>query len=424
MTQRILISAYACEPGKGSEQGVGWNWVLQIARFANVEVITRANNRDVIEAVLPPGSHPRLVFHYYDTPPMVRRIKRGARGLYPYYFAWQIGASRLASRLNRQKPFEYVMALTFGSIWVPTFMHRIGPAFIYGPIGGGEAVPRSMLPLMPRRARFLQELRYTLFKLSKFNPFLQARLSKARAILVRTEETARLIPKRHAHKTMTILETAVSQELLDTFQPTQKQSQPANNSVFKIVYTGRLIGLKNVETALLAVATCAAGGISVKFDIYGDGPLRSALEAKTRDLGLSDKVTFHGMVSYTDVIAALDGADLYLFLSLKEGGVWSLMEAMAASLPVICLKTSGMELITDPACAVRILPETPAQVRDATARALIDLANDPARRQKMAQAARRRIEDHFLWDAKGDFSQRLLAALNAERAPVDMEPTS
>ena len=40
----ILVSAYACEPLKGSEQGVGWNWVLQLAKKNNVHVITRANN--------------------------------------------------------------------------------------------------------------------------------------------------------------------------------------------------------------------------------------------------------------------------------------------------------------------------------------------------------------------------------------------
>ena len=45
----ILVSAYAWEPLKGSEQGVGWNWVLQMAKDHKVHVITRANNQKVIE---------------------------------------------------------------------------------------------------------------------------------------------------------------------------------------------------------------------------------------------------------------------------------------------------------------------------------------------------------------------------------------
>jgi len=49
---KVLVSAYACEPHKGSEPGVGWNWVKQIARFHEVWVITRANNKEKIEEEL------------------------------------------------------------------------------------------------------------------------------------------------------------------------------------------------------------------------------------------------------------------------------------------------------------------------------------------------------------------------------------
>ena len=45
---RVLISAYACEPNKGSEPGVGWNWALQMAKLNEVYVITRSNNRKII----------------------------------------------------------------------------------------------------------------------------------------------------------------------------------------------------------------------------------------------------------------------------------------------------------------------------------------------------------------------------------------
>ena len=41
---KVLMSAYACEPGKGSEPAVGWNWALQAARRHEVWVLTRGNN--------------------------------------------------------------------------------------------------------------------------------------------------------------------------------------------------------------------------------------------------------------------------------------------------------------------------------------------------------------------------------------------
>ena len=50
--RKILVSAYACEPYKGSEQAVGWNIVLELAKTDDVHVITRANNKIPIEKFL------------------------------------------------------------------------------------------------------------------------------------------------------------------------------------------------------------------------------------------------------------------------------------------------------------------------------------------------------------------------------------
>ena len=47
--EEILISAYGCEPDKGSEPGAGWNWAIEVAKRHSVTVLTRANNRDTIE---------------------------------------------------------------------------------------------------------------------------------------------------------------------------------------------------------------------------------------------------------------------------------------------------------------------------------------------------------------------------------------
>ena len=69
---RILVSAYACSPGFGSEQGVGWNRALQLARFHEVWVVTRSKNRAAIEAALAREPRPNLHFLYQDLPRWAR----------------------------------------------------------------------------------------------------------------------------------------------------------------------------------------------------------------------------------------------------------------------------------------------------------------------------------------------------------------
>jgi len=68
----VLISAYTCEPHKGSEPWVGWNWSRQIAKFAEAWVIIRANNGDVIEEELKKNPVPNMHFVYVDLPKRMR----------------------------------------------------------------------------------------------------------------------------------------------------------------------------------------------------------------------------------------------------------------------------------------------------------------------------------------------------------------
>src|SRR3954471_9943399 len=114
---RILVSAYACEPGKGSEPGVGWMWCRLLARFGEVTVITRANNRPSIEAAssIPEFSH--LHFEYVDLPPWARRWKRGAKGARLYYVLWQFAALKRARRLVSDTKFDLAWHVTFANAW-------------------------------------------------------------------------------------------------------------------------------------------------------------------------------------------------------------------------------------------------------------------------------------------------------------------
>ncbi len=113
--KKILLSAYASEPGKGSEPAVGWNWAAAMSRLHEVWVITRANNQAAIEASDEPWVN-QVHWVYYDLPGWLRRWKKGSRGVQLYYWLWQIGAFFTARRLHRQVRLELVHHVTF---WQP-----------------------------------------------------------------------------------------------------------------------------------------------------------------------------------------------------------------------------------------------------------------------------------------------------------------
>jgi len=153
---RVLLSAYACEPGKGSEQEVGWQRALHMQAHADeVWVLTRGNNKTVIEAdslSYAPGLH----FIYYDLPAWALSIKKQS-WFRPFYFIfWQWGAYRLAARHHRNKPFDAVYHVTIASMRFGSFMGRLGIPFVIGPIAGGEAAPSRLRSSMPIRSKAIE----------------------------------------------------------------------------------------------------------------------------------------------------------------------------------------------------------------------------------------------------------------------------
>src|SRR5258707_12973178 len=98
---KVLISAYACEPNKGSEPEVGWQLALHMAKFHDITVLTRANNQANIEKGLSEHIGPHPNFLYYDLPKWVLTLKRRGLPVALYYFFWQMGVRLVMYRRVR-----------------------------------------------------------------------------------------------------------------------------------------------------------------------------------------------------------------------------------------------------------------------------------------------------------------------------------
>ena len=165
-----------------------------------------------------------------------------------------------------------------------------------------------------------------------------------------------------------------------------------------VLSVGRLVEKKGIEFGLKAVANLAARGLTLRYEIVGDGPLRGRLEALARELGIADRVHFHGALIHDDVVRKMKSCDVLLAPSVtdaqgeQEGIPVTLMEAMASGVPVVSSRHSGIpELVEDGVSGLL------AGERDVgeLGLALATLLNSPERRRKVGAAARKRVVADF-----------------------------
>ena len=126
---------------------MGWGWARLLADIGETWVITRANNRQAIERELEAtGEGGSLHFVYVDLPPRARWWKRGQRGIHLYYMLWQRIALKRGRALHEELDFDLVWHLTLANVWMGSLAASVGPAFIYGPVGGGLRPRGNWLP--------------------------------------------------------------------------------------------------------------------------------------------------------------------------------------------------------------------------------------------------------------------------------------
>lgn len=173
-----------------------------------------------------------------------------------------------------------------------------------------------------------------------------------------------------------------------------------------LLYVGRLTKQKALPDMLTALHTALAQRPDLHLMLVGQGEERAALETHVAALGLAHAVTFVGNVQ--QVQPYLDAADLFVLSSLTEGISNALLEAMAAGLPCVATAVGGTpEVLDHGACGVLLPPSRPDQF----AITLVQLANDPAKRTRLGQAAQKRIANTYAFQVVGDQYRDLYARL-------------
>jgi predicted glycosyltransferase/glycosyltransferase involved in cell wall biosynthesis len=173
---------------------------------------------------------------------------------------------------------------------------------------------------------------------------------------------------------------------------------PIEVSVPLILSVGRLVPKKGLNDLISACQLMKARGLNFRCAIVGEGPLRGELEGQISQLGLEDTVALLGAMAHDRLVSFYGQASIFALCPRvmedgdRDGIPNVLAEAMAAGLPVVSTRVSGIpELVEDRRTGLLVGSKNPAALADAVE----TLLKDPDKRQSLVVAARRKVENSF-----------------------------
>ena len=408
---KIFVSAYACEPGLGSEIGVGWHWVLEMSKHFELWVLTRESNRGTIEPWI--AAHPEFCgihFLYFDLPKWARFWKKGMRGVRTYYNIWQLCTNRIVKRAMRENNIKVFHHLTYGNVLWKVSSYGRKQFFVWGPVGGLETIPAEYSSHYARKSRIIEWVRRMAIKALPMNFGFKKRCRNADLILCKTEITRDHIPARQRDKSVLFTDVAVENNT------TAINTNSKENGTVEFITVGRLDAWRGFDLVIESFARVAKTNKNIHLTIVGKGADKQRLKGVAEKLGVQEQVTFTGKVAMDEYYRLLAASDVVVNASLKEGAVTVSFDSMAMGKPLVCLDTTGYTRYFSNDYAV-VIPRTGREEVVANLAAAMERMTDANERKLIGEKARN-AGTQFTWEARGEeFKELLMKKLGEASTP-------
>lgn len=409
---KVLMSAYSCEPGKGSERGVGWNAAREVAKYHEVWVLTRPDeSKAAIEAELALNPVPNLHFVYFTLPFWQDSLRWGQSGaMQLHYYLWQIQAYFVGKKLHREVEFDVSHHVTFVRYSAPSFLSLLPIPFVWGPVGGGESAPLSFWKDFTWKNKLYEILRWGWRSMGEFDIFTQMTARRSAIAYATTEDTAKRIEKLGAPA----IEICSAIGLLSAEIEQLAGFLPPDTSSVRFISIARLLHWKGLHLGLRAFAQ--ANLADAEYWIVGDGPELDRLQALALELGITSQVKFWGLLPREEVLTELGQCSVLVHPSLHDSGAGVCLEAMAAEKPVICLDLGGPAVQVTTETGIKVPADTPERAVSGLAEAMTHLANNSELRLKMGRAGQQRVQECYNWEVKGKQFAQIYARIVESKA--------
>lgn len=407
---KVLINAYAVSPNWGSEPGMGWNWIINLAKYCELYVITEGQWRNEIEQSISDAicngidksghltkeQADRLHFYYNPVSEKVRQMcwNQGDWRFYYYYKKWQKHTLKIARSIFRSVDIDIIHQLNMIGYREPGFLWKVSnKPFVWGPFGGLELMNESYLEEESFKTRCLTILKNRINDWQRRHQrrFMEV-LKRADGLCCATSGVYDFISSYYRHDANLLNETGCYVR--------HSEVDIKNKDTFDIIWVGKFDYRKQLGIALKAMQLLENFS-DIHLHIYGDGYAEDIkrYHNMSDSLGISDNVHWYGKVANSDVQTKMRESDLMIFTSIMEGTPHVVMEALGNNLPVVCFDTCGQGDCIDDSCGIKIPLSNPQQSVYDFASAIESLYKNPDKlRQLKVQCHDRQIQ--LSWDNK------------------------
>ena len=391
-----LISAYSVNPYKGSEDSIGWNWVLQYEKNYKkgdrMILLTKKFNEKDTRRGLKEFNIQHVELIIVDVPDALNWFREKHSAFHHmYYILWQHWAWLWVKHSGIR--FDVIHHVTMNDYRIPSELYKAkGAKVIWGPMGGAQVTPKPLK--VYEKNQLVASFREFVNKSCSWNPFYKKALRSYYKIYCINNETQKQISCIVGKDVPLMPELALRDEYKNL--PIRK----GKNDILKIVFVGRLIGKKGIAFLVDALSLMPTD-MDWELLIFGDGDDRALIEKQIADSGIGKKVKLMGNRPLNQIAEAYQQADVFVLPSLRETSGNVLLEAMAYAVPIVAFDTSFCRLLKEVDCGVFINTEQALDnIKEDYCKAIVTLGQDKELAKQMGLNGYKYVNSKLTWDEK------------------------
>lgn len=405
---KILMSAYACEPGAGSEYGVGWMVPTTMAQKYpedQIFVLTRSRCKEKIEKAL--ANDPSLAnihFLYYDIPSWMfyKNEMQSNWGEQINYLLWQWLVRKFVRKMNKIYHFDIFHHLTFNQYRTPSPGFWLDIPFVMGPIGGAECIAPAFWQDLEANTVKKEGIRQKGKDLKIFKWF-NTRKKNNKVILCSCKENLKRL-KPYGNKSRLELMPAIAFDKKDFADISQNETL----DTFEMIYAGKAWDWKGIHVFLKAAKVALMDKLSAdcqqnwRIKLIG---IRFEEEQKkvmgwVDELGLQNHVTLIPFIQRSELLKMLANCSLSVYPAFRDSGSMSVLEACALGCPSICFNAGGQDVFSDEILLKVDVADSYSETMNRFSEKLFWAYEHPQELKKIGQKAKAWVEEMLTWDRR------------------------